>query len=182
MKNTYFLEGDIIYLREVRLSDVNENYYAWLNDSSVNQYLETRFFPRSLENTEQYVKSMDGNSNEIFFAICTKADDKHIGNIKLGPINWIHQYADIGLLIGDKDYWGKGLATEAIRLATKFGFSTLNLHKLKAGCYADNVGSKKAFLKAGFIVEGTLRQQFFSNGAYQDAYQFGILRDEFNAQ
>lgn len=180
MEKVYYIEGIQIYLREVRLSDVNENYYAWLNDSSVNQYLETRFFSSSIHNIEQFVKQMDCKSDEIFFAICDKQNDKHIGNIKLGPINWLHRFGDISLFIGDKNYWGKGVATEAISLVTRFGFNKLYLNKIKAGCYANNLGSKKAFLKAGYIVEGTLRKQVFSNGNYQDSYILGILSDEFN--
>lgn len=180
MEKTYFLDSENIYLREVRLSDVGAVYYAWMNDPSVNQYLETRFFPRSLQNIEQHVQTLDGKADEVFFAICVKEGDQHIGNIKIGPINWVHRFADISLLIGDKNYWGKGMATEAIQLITDFGFRQLNLHKLKAGCYAKNEGSKKAFLKAGYVVEGTLRQHFFSNGIYQDAYQLGILKDEYN--
>ncbi len=179
MEKSYYIEGKQIYLREVRLSDVNEHYYTWLNDSKVNQYLETRFFPRSIQNIEQFVKYMDGKSNEVLFAICDKTNDKHIGNIKIGPINWIHRFGDVSLLIGEKAYWGKGIATEAIRLVTAFGFQNLNLHKIKAGCYADNLGSKNAFLKVGYKIEGTLRKQFFSNGEYQDSYILGILNDEF---
>jgi [ribosomal protein S5]-alanine N-acetyltransferase len=176
----YYLEGENIYLREVRFTDVNDEYYAWLNDPSINQYLETRFFPRSFQNIEQFVKQMDGKSDEVFFAICWKENHKHIGNIKLGPINWIHRFGDISLLIGNKDYWGKGIATEAIKLVTDFGFNQLNLHKIKAGCYADNIGSKKAFLKVGFQVEGTLKQHFYSNGVYQDAFLLGIVKNERN--
>ena len=174
---TYFLEGENIYLREVRLSDVNNNYYNWLNDSLVNQFLETRFFPRSQQNIEEYVKYMDGKSDEIFFAICTKSDDCHIGNIKIGPINWIHRFADISLLIGDKAYWGKGMATEAIKLISDFGFKKLNLHKLKAGCYVDNKGSEKAFTNVGYSVEGILKQHFFSEGRYVDTTLLGLIND-----
>ena len=56
-----------------------------------------------------------GVQMRFFLPFAIKTTDKHIGNIKLGPINWIHRYGDISLLIGDKDYWGKGIATEAIR-------------------------------------------------------------------
>lgn len=174
----YYIEGSQIYLREVRSEDVNEEYYNWLNDSMVNQYLETRFFPRSLKNISEFVKYMDGKSDEILLAICVKENNKHIGNIKLGPINWIHRFGDVSLLIGDKDYWGKGIATEAIKLITKFGFKTLNLHKIKAGCYANNIGSKSAFLKAGYNVEGVLQKHYFWEGSYQDAYLLGICAEE----
>jgi [ribosomal protein S5]-alanine N-acetyltransferase len=174
---TYFLEGNTIYLREVRLSDVNDNYYNWLNNPSVNQFLETRFFPRSHKNIEQFVQYMDGKNDEILMAVCTKNDNTHIGNIKIGPINWVHRFADISLLIGDKRYWGKGIATEAIKLMTNFGFKKLNLHKLKAGCYADNKGSEKAFLKVGYSVEGVLKQHFFSEGKYVDTILLAIINE-----
>lgn len=65
-KQTYFLRGQRLYLREVRVSDVNERYYQWLNDPDINQYLETRFVPRSIENITEFVRRLDGNSNEPF--------------------------------------------------------------------------------------------------------------------
>src|SRR3954447_25913603 len=98
-----FLTGPRLCLREVRRSDVNENYYHWLNDPEVTRYLETRYVPRSLENIRAFVEHLDGNRDEVFLAICLKDGDRHIGNIKLGPINWVHRYSDISLLIGEKD-------------------------------------------------------------------------------
>lgn len=164
----HFIEGKNIYLREVRFSDVNENYYKWLNDSDVNRYLETKYIPQSVENIKKYVEKMDGNPNEIFLAICLRKNNEHIGNIKLGSINWIHSFADISLLIGNKKYWGKGIATEAITLLTGFAFNTLNLNSIKVGCYSDNIGSKKAFLKAGYEEVGRLKKHRYYNGKYTD--------------
>lgn len=172
--HSHFIEGEKIYLREVRISDVNENYYDWLNDPEVNKYLETRYIPRSLQNIKEFVEKMDGNPDEIFLAICLKEDGRHIGNIKLGTINWIHRFADVSLLIGEKTYWGKGIGTEAIDILAGFAFNVLNLNKLRSGCYADNVGSARAFIKAGFIKEGTLKKQWMVNGIYQDELIFGL--------
>jgi [ribosomal protein S5]-alanine N-acetyltransferase len=175
--NTTFITGKRIYLREVRLSDVNENYYRWLNDPEVTRYLEVRYIPRSLENIRKYVEAMNGNPDEIFLAICLKKDDMHVGNIKLGPINWIHGFADMSLVIGEKAVWGRGIAAEAIRLLSRFAFDVLNLHKLRSGCYEENRGSIKAFLKAGFAPEGTLKKQWQVNGKFQDEVLFGLCRD-----
>lgn len=180
MKETNkYLKGDKIYLREVRESDVNDEYYNWLNDYEVNKYLETRYIPRSKDNILKFVKQMDGNANEILFAICDISSHIHIGNIKLGPINWIHRFGDISLLIGNKEYWGKGVATEAIKLVTEFGFQVLNLHKVKAGCYESNIGSAEAFKKVGFEIEGRLKKMWKVDSKYYDEILLGLCVEDY---
>lgn len=178
MKYNNFIEGERIYLREVRQTDVNENYYKWMNDEEVNRFLETRFVPQSIESIKKYVEKFDGNINEVFLAICLKENGNHIGNIKLGPINWIHRFADVSLVIGDKNQWGKGFATEAINLITNYAFSVLNLHKLRAGCYEQNEGSKKAFEKSGYSVESVFKKQYFYMGKYIDSFSMVIFNKE----
>jgi ribosomal-protein-alanine N-acetyltransferase len=175
----HFLCGERVYLREVRLSDVDDNYYRWINDPEVTQYLEIRYVPHSLENIRTYVSAMDGRVDEIFLAICLRENDRHIGNIKLGPINTIHGAADISLLIGEKDCWGQGYATEAIRLCCHFAFAVRNLRKVNAGVYASNIGSKRAFEKAGFREEGRLRGQSLVRGRPEDHVLLGMLASEY---
>jgi RimJ/RimL family protein N-acetyltransferase len=177
----YFIEGERIYLRGVQLSDVNETYHRWMNDPEVTHYLESRFFPLSLEQLRDYVSSKQGDSNNIFLAIIVRESDRHIGNIKLGPIDWIHRTGDIGLMIGEKDCWGKGYATQAISLVMNYAFITLNLHKLTASCYDSNKGSAKAFQKVGFEVEGVRKQHFYCDGKYEDLVLMGILNRSWRA-
>jgi len=110
-KTNIKIDGDRIYLCEIRLSDVNQTYVNWLNDPEVNQYLETRHEMQTLNSVQEYVEKMVEKENELLFSICLKKNDIHIGNIKLGPINLIHKYAEISLFIGDKNEWGKNLAT-----------------------------------------------------------------------
>ena len=164
-----------MYLREVRPADVNERYYRWMNDPEVNQYLESRFYPNSMETLSAYVKDKIGDRNNVFLAIVLKEDDSHIGNIKLGSINWIHRHGDVGIIIGEKGSWNKGYASEVISLLARYAFDTLNLHKLTAGCYEANVGSLKAFQKAGFEIEGVRKQHSFFDGKYLDLIQLGLI-------
>ena len=152
----------------MKLNDVNQAYVNWLNDPEFNQYLETRYEVQTMDSVHKYVGKMIALDDELFLAICFQDNDKHIGNIKLGPINLIHKYAEISLFIGDKNEWGKGLATEAIYTLTNYVFDILKLHKLTAGCYANNIGSVKAFKKAGFIEEGIWKNQYLCNGEYVD--------------
>jgi ribosomal-protein-alanine N-acetyltransferase len=170
-----FIEGERLYLREVRLSDVNENYYRWMNDPEVIKYLESRFYPNSTEGLGEYVKSKIGDEYNVFLAIILKEGDRHIGNIKLGPINFIHRFADVALIVGEKDCWGKGYATEAIRLISNYAFNQLNLHRLTSGCYDANKGSAQCFQKAGFSIEGKRIKHYFCDGRYVDALFLGKL-------
>jgi [ribosomal protein S5]-alanine N-acetyltransferase len=173
-----FVQGERLYLREVRPADVNEAYYRWMNDPGVTRYLESRFFPNDADSLRDYVRDRLKDRNSVFLAIVLKEGDRHIGNIKLGPIDWIHRLADVGVLIGEKDCWGKGYASEAIGLVVRLAFSRLNLHKLTAGFYAANKGSEKAFGNNGFVVEGIRKSHRFCEGSYTDTVILGLTRDE----
>lgn len=163
-----FLNGERIYLREVRPSDANEAYYNWMNNPEINRYLESRFYPHSIENLTDFIIKTHNDPNTVFLAIIHKEKNQHIGNIKLGPINWIHRHAHIGILIGERNFWGQGLATETIKLMVQYAFGTLNLHKLLAGCDSNNPGSARAFEKAGFFIEGVRKAHFYNAGHYID--------------
>jgi len=177
-KTNIKIKGNRVYLRQVELSDVNQVYVSWLNDPEVNKYLETRFDVQTMESVHNYVEKMAVNKDELFFAICLKENDKHIGNIKLGPINYEHKFGEVSLFIGVKDQWGKGYATESISILSHYALDELKLHKLTAGCYANNIGSVKAFKKAGFIEEGIWKNQYLCNGEYVDRICFALINNE----
>ncbi|MEK7116760.1 MAG: GNAT family N-acetyltransferase [Patescibacteria group bacterium] len=160
------LEGTLIYLRPVEISDATKEYVGWLNDPEVNQYLESRFSKHTSKNLREYINNVLKDSSYIFLAIIRKDSDKHIGNIKLGPINKHHKFAEIGIMIGDKDSWGHGYASEAIGLLSDFSFNRLKLHKIIAGAYENNTGSIKAFTKNGFTIEDVRKELFLFNGKY----------------
>ena len=166
------LKGGRIYLRRLTEDDVSEDYVRWMNDPEINQYLESRFYIHTIESTKAYIRSVT-NDNNYQFGIFLNDIDKHIGNIKIGSINQYHKYADVGFLIGDKDLWGNGIATEAISLATDFAFNILHLHKLWGGLYSPNIGSLRAFQKNGYVQEGVKKSQYLLNGIYYDDIMFG---------
>ena len=163
-----FLKGKRIYLRKLQETDVNDEYLRWMNDYEVVKYTESRFFPHTFESLNKYLSSID-NYHNIAFAIIDTAENKHIGNIKLGNINYIHGFADIGIIIGNKDFWGKGIATEAIDLLVEYSFKRLNLRRLIAGAYMENSGSIKAFEKVGFKKAYIENEKYLFEGRYMDA-------------
>jgi len=171
------LEGDKIYLRSLTVEDATDEYVGWLNDPEVNQFLESRFENHTLGSVRAHIEKTTQTTTNIFLAILRKDTDNYIGNIKLGPMDMHHRVGSVGLMIGDKNSWGKGFATEAIQLMTEHAFDTLELHKVTAGVYANNVASIKAFFKLGFFEEGRLKRHIFFNGEYIDKVLLAKLNE-----
>ena len=172
------LKGEKITLRMVEIADCNSKYLNWLNDTEINQYLETRWEEQTIDKIKDFVKSIRDSSHSYLFAIIYQ--EKHIGNIKIGPIHPIYKNADVSYFIGEKSAWGKGIATEAIGLVTKFAFETLGLNRAQAGAFAPNIGSQKALEKNGYKLEATYRKKIFINlgDEYIDSYLYGVLKNE----
>lgn len=152
---------------------VTEEYVSWLNAPEINKYLESRFILHTVESTRNFVATKLALSDTLFLGITSHLLGKHVGNIKLGPIDPHHRIGDIGILIGDKDAWGKGTATLAINMISEIAKNQLNLRRLTAGCYASNMGSQRAFEKAGFLVEGIRPAQLILDGKPEDLVLMG---------
>lgn len=167
-----------IYLRKLELTDVTEDYLSWMNDYETVKYTESRFMQHSKESLIQFVKNANNSGNNYFFAIIDKKSGKHIGNIKIGNINSYHRFGDIGLIIGDKNFWGKGVATTAIKLCVDIAFKQLRLNRLSAGIYDLNIGSIKAFEKAGFVQESCEKSKYIFEAKFIDSYVYSIINNE----
>ena len=154
---------------------VTDDYVSWLNSSEINQYLESRFVVHTVESTRTFVSAMMASCDCLFLGVHSNVLDRHVGNIKLGPIDRHHRIAEIGILIGDRCAWGRGVATYAINMISDIAKSHLNLRKLTAGCYATNQGSLGAFKKAGFVVEGIRPSQLLLNDEPEDLVLMGRL-------
>jgi RimJ/RimL family protein N-acetyltransferase len=102
---------------------------------------------------------------------------RHVGNVKIGPVIARHLYADVSYFLGDRDCWGKGLGTEAVRLVTRFGFDRLGLHRCQAGLYESNIASQRVLEKAGYSYEGRLKSQLLLDGRWEDHVWFGALHE-----
>lgn len=170
------LAGDKLFLATLNESGNHERYLSWLSDPEVLRYLEIRHAPPATpESICEYVMNMNSSQDNLLLGIFTCENQTHVGNIKLGPINRRHLHAEVGFLIGDKSIWGRGYASEAIALLAKYAFEKLHLAKLTAGCYAGNVGSEKALIRAGFVLEARLSSHLVFEGQRVDKWVFGRL-------
>ena len=152
-----------------------ERYLRWLRDPKVTRFLENRFFPTDMPSLRAYVHEKNSSSSALLFGIHVLWRGGWIGNIKLEPIDYMHRRGEIGIMIGSVEHWGKGYATEAIGALTRYAFRDLGLSRLTAGCYAQNVGSRKAFEKNGFQQEGLYRQHIWCDGRFHDEVLLGLL-------
>jgi len=165
------LFGSKCMLIPLSVNHVSNEYLSWLNDQDTNKYLESRFLTHTLESTRQFISSQLESGLVLFYGIWS-FDQRHIGNIKLGPIDKNHLSADMGFLIGDKNFRGYGIATQAITLLSQYGFS-LGLKKITAGVYEENIGSIKALQNSNFKQEGLKMSQVVSNGRRMNVILFG---------
>ncbi len=146
----YQIAGQKIYLRSLEKVDASEKYAAWLNDPVVNQYLETR--TATVVDLEKYIAEKSASPQCLFFGIFTNDTSEHIGNVKLEPIDLVTKIATMGILIGEINFWGKGIATEVTNLITDFAFSELGLKEIRLGVDAENVSARRVYEKCGFTI------------------------------
>lgn len=115
------------------------------------------------------------------FAIRTLVDDVLIGEVNLQTRNWVHGEGWVGIAIGDRNYWGRGFGTDAMRLILRFAFLELNLRRVSLGVYAYNPRAQRSYEKAGFKLEGCMRGECRRDGQQYDSLWMGILREEWEA-
>lgn len=154
---------------------VGPAYVGWLNDPAVNRYLESRFATQDEASTRLFVRAMRARADTVFLGIRDDRLGRHVGNIKLGPIDRHHGLGEVGLMIGDRAAWGQGVGSAAIAAVAAVARDQLGLRKLTAGCYASNGGSARAFEKAGFHKEGVRPAHFILDGRPEDLLLLGRI-------
>src|SRR3989338_1006372 len=149
MKNP-FLIGESVYLRTIDEGDLNATYREWFNDAEVNQFNSHHRFQNYDEDMRAYYDRVIKSHDNVVLAICDKATDAHVGNISLMNIDALNQHAELGIVIGDKMQWGKGVGKESMRLIVTHGFEQLNLHRIYLGTAEDNIAMQKLAQSLGF--------------------------------
>ena len=94
-------------------------------------------------------------------------------------IDEINRSCHSHILIGDKEYWGKGYAREALMKAIEYMFKERNIHRIQANVLESNMQSLKMHKKCGYVIDGLLRESVFKDGRYQNQYVLSLLKEEF---
>jgi RimJ/RimL family protein N-acetyltransferase len=137
--------------------------------------------PINAEQHAQWEAGFFSAPNVYAFRLRTLADDTLIGTVLLGGVDAMHQTANLGIAIGDTNYWRKGYGTDAMCLILNYGFDELNLYRITSSTMSYNVPSMKVHEKVGFQREGVQRQSIQRQGQRFDVIHYGILRPEWEA-
>jgi spore coat polysaccharide biosynthesis protein SpsF len=170
------LQTDRTYLRELTPEDATDRYCQWLNDPDVNRFLETRH--ASIDELRKYVSEKKASSNCVFYGIFVKENNDHIGNVKLEPISYDKKEATIGVLIGDRIWWGRGICTEVVRAVVDYAFSAMKLNKISLGVYSENAAAIKCYENAGFSIEKVEPLAGANGSTKQHGFIMSIERNE----
>lgn len=179
------LENDILSL--VPFMNVKDNtelkkeYLSWLNNKSVitsiNSYELLKH--KDISFVEESFKRFTSKNCSGYF-IFVKEDNKYIGTVKLDKIDMFRRSAEIGIMIGDTSYYGKGFGYESVKLLVTYSFETLKLHRIWGGTDEYNISMRKIFKKLNFTQEGVLREANYINENYSDNVLYSILSNEYN--
>ena len=158
-----------------------EGLTRWARDTEYWRLLASDLArPFSVKVTREWIeKEIEKESPEnIFFMIYTLEDNRLIGQIGLDDIQWSHGDAFVGISLGERQDWGKGYGTDAMRVLLRYSFIELNLHRVSLDVFEYNPRAIRSYEKAGFTVEGRCRQYLHREGKRWDLIFMGILREE----
>jgi RimJ/RimL family protein N-acetyltransferase len=152
-----------------------ENALVWLNDPEITATIKYNLGV-SRRQEESFFDSIEVRRGSDFVWAIVDEKAQHIGFIGLHEINWRNRWATGGLFIGKRSAWGRGYATDAVRVRTKFAFGELGLHRIEG--HTMNPAMKRVYEKAGYQHEGVARRKFWRDGRWHDADLYGLLADD----
>jgi len=170
----------------VRLTSEEPEFRAkhearWQRDSEFHRLAD--FSPPDMASAKKIKEWIEKNTEDGFkperhsFSIRSLTDDKLIGFLGLW-VELIHAEVWVGIGIGERDYWGKGYGTDAMKLCVRFSFMELGAHRVSLGLFEYNPRALRSYEKAGFRLEGRTRLDMLREGQRTDSLWMGILREE----
>lgn len=178
--STQYEDGGRIFLRRLTSDDVSQDYLSWFQDETVIEFLDSRRLTR--ESVIDYIEAGAASKQHYMYGIFDKDSGRHIGNVKVGPIQWNHLVSDLVCVIGAREFWGKGVAKEAIRLGNRVAFDVHGMRKVSGGIASGNIGSIKAYTGADWVIEATMKGHHLINGEPQDRVVVSCFNPDFFPQ
>ena len=174
------LRGQLVYLRPLEPDDA-DLVSRWYADDRVRKMMGDP--PTSQARRRQrYADAVTGDGDTVYrFIICRLSDDEPVGRTDIFEIDRANGGCAFGIAIGDPALWGQGLGTDAVNAVVDFAFGELRMERVWLDTDAANERAQAVYAKAGFTVEGRLRNVWFQDGGYTDDIRMSILREEWLA-
>lgn len=171
------ITGNKIILRPLHSNDWDKTL-KWRNSMEIKNYAMIHPYPITVDQEKDWYDHILKNITDkiIYFAIDEKQQSKLIGYVFLKNIQWIHRNCTLGIIIGENDSRGKGYGIEALQLIENYAFHTLNLNKISLEVVAYNQAAINLYKKVGYVVEGTLVNQFFSDNQYHNVCIMSLFK------
>lgn len=170
--------GELVELKAISKENL-ATCTRWFQDPEVIRLLLPAVaMPVTREQEEEWYASANQPGRRYTFGIHVRADGRLIGNVTLDSLDAKNRSAVLGIVIGEKEYWGRGFGTDATRLMVQYAFAELNLHRVELHVFSFNERAIRAYVKAGFREEGRRREAIFRDGRYWDDVIMGILAPE----
>lgn len=173
-----YLRGERLYLKELTSEDISDAMMKWFEDAELMRYYTNSGKAIDKDSLTHAVVEGKKAGNNYTLGIFLLENNRMIGTVKIGLINTRHGISDLATLIGDRDYHGKGYSEEAIRLGTEIAFRQLDIRCLHTSMYWSNQASIRAYLKAGWIVEGRLKSYYLVDGMSEDRLLVGCYNPD----
>jgi len=173
------LVGNKVYLSPIDKNDYLK-YTEWVNDMEVSMGMI--FAYKLIDEESEKIVLERLTKVEFNFAIIDIKKDEVIGNIGFPVIDYINHRGEVGIFIGNKNYWSDGYGTEALSLLLDFGFNILNLNSIHLKVYSYNNPAIKCYEKVGFKEAGRLREAKIIGGNKYDEIYMDILAKEFKSE
>lgn len=159
--------------------DLIPTYLRWINDFQVTYPLAIETRPLTLESEEDWYARASKNERDIYFTIYEQTTLRPVGNTVLHNVDYLHEAAEFGLMIGEKDCWGKGYGTEVTTLMLDYSFTALSLHTILLRVDGFNERAIRTYLRAGFREVGRWREAARLAGKAYDVIFMDCLATEF---
>ena len=151
-------------------------WQEWDIDSDVQKYMpEPKNEPEDILEQYKYIEECEEGEEGYYWSVESNTGNT-IGTVGLFEIDQYHKTAEVGIVIGDKEFWGKGVATEIMKEIVNFGFVNLNIEYISAEIEEGNIGMQKVFIKCGFVQDGLFKGARVKEGKRVDVLHFSISK------
>jgi len=172
----------MIKLRTLVKKDVSP-FYKWINDEEVVKYSLSLFTKiNTKKEINKWFSSLINDKNSNNLGIYLDATDELIGYTGFCNISKTNKSGEYFIFIGEKEAWGKGIGTKVTEKILKIGFIEHQLNRIMLTVSEPNIGGLKAYKKAGFKIEGRLREASFRDNKFHDKFIMSILKSEWKSR